>query len=39
MTCSAASSRAVPLAMVERDPPVPPPATSWSLSPCSSRIV
>ena len=26
---------AVPLSMAEREPPVPPPVTSWSLSPCS----
>ncbi len=39
MTLSAACSTAVPDSMVEREPPVPPPCTSWSLSPCSSRIL
>ena len=28
----------MPLAVVEREPPVPPPAISSSLSPCSRRI-
>ena len=39
MTTWLASTIALPLCMIEREPPVPPPAMSWSLSPCSSRIL
>jgi hypothetical protein len=33
-----ASTIAAPLAMIDFEPPVPPPAMSSSLSPCSKRI-
>ena len=36
ITLSHALSSAVPPAIAEREPPVPPPNSSWSLSPCSS---
>ena len=35
ITWSAPSTIAVPLAYIEREPPVPPPASNSSLSPCS----
>ena len=38
ITLAAASTIAVPLCIIEREPPVPPPASSSSLSPCSSRM-
>ena len=38
ITAAAASTSALPLAMIEREPPVPPPAISWSLSPCTRSI-
>ena len=38
-TLPAASTMAVPLCMIDFEPPVPPPAISSSLSPCSSRML
>jgi len=38
ITRSAASTMALPDAISDFDPPVPPPATSRSLSPCTSRM-
>ena len=37
MQTALASTMAAPLAIMLLDPPVPPPAISASLSPCSSR--
>ena len=37
ITLAAASTMAVPLCMIDFEPPVPPPASSWSLSPWISR--
>ena len=36
MTSSAAPTMAMPLAVIEREPPVPLPVWTMSLSPCSS---
>ena len=38
ITSADASTIALPLAMIEREPPVPPPTSSWSLSPCTRSI-
>ena len=38
-TFSLASTMAAPLAIIDLEPPVPPPAISSSLSPCSRRIL
>ena len=38
MTLAAASTIAVPLCMIDFEPPLPPPMTSRSLSPCTSEI-
>ena len=38
MTLAAASTIAVPVCMIDFEPPEPPPAASLSLSPCSSEI-
>ena len=38
-TLSPAATIAVPLVIIDFEPPVPPPAISSSLSPCSKRIL
>ena len=39
ITLAAASTIAVPLDMIDLEPPVPPPATRRSLSPCTRRML
>ncbi len=38
ITLSLASTIAAPLVIIDLEPPVPPPAINWSLSPCNRRI-
>ncbi len=38
MTRSEACAIAAPLIIIEREPPVPAPNTSWSESPCTRRM-